>query len=288
MTTMSEQNLLELIHTRENSYKLFKYQMSQLTKEGKELYADYLQRNLTEQKIQKILETYFEQHYRGDEIREIVLLKKPFIKLEPLSNEEKHKANEQFLGRKYKNLVTIMNEVNNLKPSDLKDNAPVANNEPVFQTFQYLFREKDSAMNYLADLYSSMVRDKFVQDNTPDGNNINKWKKIFRGHKEEIPFENRIIWIGSNYQLKYFISMLISNKIVKFHYHDKWAITANCFKKSAKNKETKKTELSEYPANVFAETTVKGSVPRLRVINRHIRTLMRNLEKDSDFKAIIL
>lgn len=57
--SLGANNLEDLITTRENSYKLFKYQMSLLNKEGKELYIDYLQRNLTEAKIEKILEKYF-------------------------------------------------------------------------------------------------------------------------------------------------------------------------------------------------------------------------------------
>lgn len=284
--TTSEENLIELINTRENSYKLFKYQMSNLNKEGKELYADFLQRNLTESKIQKILETYFKEHYQGNEIREIVLLKKPFIKLEPLTNEEKHKANEQFLNRKYKNLVSIMNEVNNLKPSDLKDNTP-KETEPNYLTFEYLYKDSDRELNYLADLFSSLVKDKFVQINMPNGNNINKWKKIFRGNSEQLPFESKVVWIGSNYQLKYLISLLITNKLIKFQYHEKWMITANCFRKGAKNKETKEFEITEYPSSIFAETTVKGSVPRLRIINKHIRTLMRGLEIEQNFTDLL-
>lgn len=284
--TTSEENLVELINTRGNSYKLFKYQMSNLNKEGKELYVDFLQRNLTEPKIQKILETYFKEHYQGNKIREIVLLKKPFIKLEPLTNEEKHKANEQFLSRKHKNLVAIMNEVNNLKPSDLKDNTP-KETEPSYLTFEYSHKNKDRELNYLADLFSSLVKDKFVQINMPNGNNINKWKKIFRGNSEQLSYESKVVWIGSNYQLKYLISLLITNKLIKFQYHEKWMTTANCFRKGAKNKETKEFEITEYPSSIFAETTVKGSVPRLRILNKHIRTLMRSLEIEQDFKDLL-
>jgi len=284
--TFSEQNLIELIKTTENSYKVFKHQMSLQNKEGKELYIDFLQRNLTEEKIQKILETYYKEHYQGNEIKEIMLLKKPFIKLEPLTNEEKHKANEQFLGRKYKNLVAIMNEVNNFKSSDIKDTTP-KETEPVYKTFEYLFKEKDTQLNYITDLYSSLIKDQFIQDIATNGNTINKWKKIFKGHSEQILFDNKIIWIGSDYQLKYLISMLIYNDLIKFEFHNRWVITSNCFRKGAKNRATKTFEITEYPSSIFGGTTAKGSMPRLRSINKHIKTLMRNLEIENKYKDLL-
>lgn len=286
--SLGARNLEDLITTHENSYKLFKYQMSLLNKEGKELYIDYLERNLTEAKIEKILEKYFKEHYQGSNIESIVLLKKPFIKLEPLTNEEIHKANEQFLNRKYKNLLAIFNEVNNGIISD-KERAvrePIIKN-PAYLTFRYRHTDKDRHLNLMGDLYSMLVAKNFIEENKPNGNTVNKFKAIFKGSKEELTYEDKIIWKGSNYQLKHLVTMLITNEIVQFEYHNRWLITSNCFRKVVKDKETKKNVTMHIPSDTFAKTTVKGSMMRIRAINTAIKSLMKELGLESQYKEIL-
>jgi hypothetical protein len=281
--SISKEYLVDLITTRENSYKLFKYQMSLLNKEGKELYADFLQRNLTEEKIDKILETYFKEHYQNKTIESIVLLKKPFIKTEPLTNEEKHKANEQFLNRKLNNLTQIYREVNNI---DISAKEIIKNRVPKHLTFRYRFKNIDAQLSHIADLYSRMIVNGFIEDNTPNGNNTPKFKAIFKGSNEVIPFENRIIWTGSDYQLKHFITILRINKIIEEEYHNRWTITANCFRKRTKDKITGELKTVEFVSEKFAKTTAEGSIPELNKINKIIIVLMKDLKIAEQFIKI--
>jgi len=280
---IGQQNLIDLIETRENSYKLFKYQMSQLTNEGKDLYIDYLKRNLTEEKIDKILQKYFSSHYTEKGIEQIVQLKKPFIKLEPLANEEIHKSNEQFLKRKYNNLIKIYNEVNEIGKEEIIENKRI---EIIAETFLYRHKDKDPNLNCLADLYSNLIINGFIQDTSVGGNNLNKWKKIFRGGNEEIELSNRIIWIGSNFQLKRLIDLLSANHIITVSFHKKWQVTANCFSKYKKGVESSDNRI-EYKASTFSETSKQGNYLKLKKLNNYTKELMGRLGIAEKFNEII-
>lgn len=280
---IGQQNLIDLIETRENSYMLFKYQMSKLNNEGKELYLDYLKRNLTEEKIDKILENFFSSHYTKKGIEPIVQLKKPFIKLEPLSNEEIHKSNEQFLKRKLSNLIRIYNEINKIEKEEITKNKRV---EIIAETYIYRHKDKDPSLDCLADLYSYLIKDGFIQDTSFGGNNQNKWKKIFRGVNEEIELANRIIWTGSNFQLKRLVDLLSANHIINVSFHKKWQITANCFSKYKKGVENSGNCI-EYSASTFSETSKQGNYLKLKKLNIHVKSVMSRLGIADNFNEII-
>lgn len=278
----SAELLEDLINTRENSYKLFRLQLTSLSKEGQDLYLDFLRNNLTEIKIEKILEKYFHDHYHSNSIENIIQLKMPFIKTEPLTNEQIYKANEQFLNRKYKNLIKILAEVNN--DVSISDKSIPRTRNIDYLTFRYRYSEKDKQLSFFTNLYSSLVMNKFVEENTPNGNNANKFKALFKGNNEKIKFENRIIWIGSDFQLKFLIQNLLDNQIVESEFANRWLITSNCFSKLTKNKETKEREIIEFVPEKFPKTTAKGNKQRLNkirsIIESHSKDLGIKLKKD--------
>lgn len=282
-TGLGERNLLELIETRDNSYKLFKYQMSQLNNEGKDLYVDYLKRNLTEEKIDKILEKFFSSHYNKNGIEPIVQFKKPFIKLEPLSNEEIHKSNEQFLRRKLSNLTQIYRDVNDLK---ITTNQILKQRNPKYLTFRYNYKQKDSTLTNLANTFSSLELRGFIEKSKPNGNNIPKFKAIFRGGTEVIPIEDRIIWNSNYYALKYFVTLLIANKIIERDYHDRWRITANCFTKQEINKTKGTSKIIEIKPGKLAGASVKCKKEDIERLNNMVIALMKGLKINEVFKEI--
>lgn len=208
--------------------------------------------------------------------------------MEPLTNEEIHKANEQFLNRKYKNLLAIFNEVNNgIIIDENKALKEPSIRIPSYLTFRYRHTDKDRHLNLMGDLYSTLVAKNFIEENRPNGNTVNKFKTIFKGSKEALAFEDKIIWKGSNYQLKHLVTMLITNEIVQFEYHNRWLITSNCFRKVVKDKKTKKNITMHIPSDTFAKTTVKGSITSIRAINTAIKSLMKELNLENQYKEIL-
>ncbi|WP_374440261.1 hypothetical protein [Epilithonimonas sp.] len=278
----SAELLEDLIITRENCYKLFKFQLSQLNNEGKDLYIDYLKRNLTEEKIDKILEKYFNDHYTKDRIEPIVQFKKPFIKLEPLNNEEIHKLNEQFLKRKLTNLTQIYREVNSIS---ITTNEIIKERKPKYLTFRYNYKNKDATLTNLAITFDSLELGGFVEKRIPNGNSVPKFKALFRGTKDIIPFENRIIWNSNYYALKYFITILRINKLIEEDYHDRWKITANCFTKKEVNKKRGVTRIIEVKSSRLAGASVPCKNEDIQNLNNIVMKLMKMLDINEVFKS---
>jgi hypothetical protein len=269
---IGQQNLIDLIETRENSYKLFKYQMSQLTNEGKDLYIDYLKRNLTEEKIDKILQKFFSSHYTEKGIEPIVQLKKPFLKLEPLSNAEIHKSNEQFLKRKLSNLTQIFRDVNNIA---ISTNEILKQRNPKYLTFRYNYKSKDETLKCLTYLYDRLERKGFIE--SKNGNTIPKFKAIFKGTTEIIPVENRIIWNSNYYALKYFITQLVNKNIIEKDYHDRWRITTNCFTKKEVNLQKGTVKIIEITTSKMAGASVPCKEEDIKAIDNIIKQLISDL-----------
>lgn len=269
---IGQQNLIDLIETRDNSYKLFKYQMSQLNNEGKDLYIDYLKRNLTEEKIDKILQKYFSSHYNKNGIESIVQFKKPFIKLEPLSNDEIHKSNEQFLKRKLTNLTQIYRDVNNIT---ISANEILKQRNPKCLTFRYNYKSEDATLKCLTYLYDRLERKGFIE--SKNGNTIPKFKGIFKGTTQIIPIEDRIIWNSNYYALKYFITQLVNKQIIEKDYHDRWRITANCFSKKEVNLQKGTVKIIEITPNKMAGASVECKKEDIKAIDTIIKQLMTDL-----------
>lgn len=277
---IGQQNLIDLIETRENSYKLFKYQMSQLTNEGKDLYIDYLKRNLTEEKIDKILQKFFSSHYNEKGIEPIVQLKKPFLKLEPLSNAEIHKSNEQFLKRKLSNLTQIFRDVNNIS---ISTNEILKQRNPKCLTYNYNYKKQDiPSFEALKYLYCALENNGFIE--LGNGNTIPKFKALFKGGTQIIPKEDRIIWNSNYYALRYFVTLLIANKIIEREYHDRWRITANCFTKKQTNFAKGISKIIEINPKKLAGASVKCKDEDIEKLNSIVIQLMGDLKINEVFK----
>ncbi|TGV04816.1 hypothetical protein [Flavivirga rizhaonensis] len=100
----------------------------------------------------------------------------------------------------------------------------------ILKTDPKFFRKPDTIKSYY-EAFNKLKKEKFISGNT----SLDNFKEIFRS--KEISKNKRIVWIGTNKELQWFMKYLVrdSKKVVDLK-KDIWLVTIRCFVKS-ENKE---------------------------------------------------
>ncbi len=94
--------LSALVYTKDDSVKLYEYQLSQLSELGKSYYSDFLKNELSELEIDKLLEEAYSYDFQN-----VTLIKESFVNHKNLNEEEIYNVNNDFIDTKRKELTQI-------------------------------------------------------------------------------------------------------------------------------------------------------------------------------------
>lgn len=205
--------LSALVYTQDDSIQLYEHQLSQLSESGRNYYSNFLKNELSESKIDKLLEEAYKYDFKN-----VVLIREPFIKVRNLNEVEIYNANSEFINTKRSELIQIFDSLTKkkkAKKSSIEDE----------KVNTYSWRSSIDALNIL---HRELIEYRFIPDI-----DFEIFKVAFSGGYTEKPLN--IPWINvSRKKLSNKASLLyllneLHPKFINFPYDMRYETIMNLF-----------------------------------------------------------
>lgn len=138
--------LSALVYTRGSTIGLFEYQQSELSDLGRNRYVEFLRSELSEKKIDKLLEEAYMYDFQN-----VTLIKEPFVSTANLNEIEVYNSNDEFINNKRVELNQIYNSLFTKQPN------PKIENETLVNTFVWLGNKEPLKL-----LHSELIKNKLI------------------------------------------------------------------------------------------------------------------------------